>query len=286
MIPFKSIYRFFSSKYQSVHLDYKVELKPRFTDTTDTFGLLYKIVNNQRDEYKKRLEGFILLKSQIHSIQKMGTGPDDSEPRWNNGYLPGLDIIGIYGMIAEMQPSMFLEIGSGNSTMVARKCIREQGLRTQIVSVDPYPRAAIDHLSDQVIRSAVENVENLKSITSKLQKGDILFIDNSHRVLPNSDALICFLEIMPFLKPGVIVHIHDIYIPYDYPQFMCDRLYNEQYVLMAFMISNPKWFKVLLPNYFISEDTELSTVLNEIWNHPNLEGVERHGGSFWVEMNG
>jgi hypothetical protein len=177
-----------------------------------------------------------------------------------------------------------LEIGSGNSTIVACKCVKEQNLSTRIISIDPYPRASIDHLADEVIRSAVETVENLKSYTSLLQKGDTIFVDNSHRVLPNSDALIFFLEILPFLKPVVIVHLHDIYIPYEYPQFMCDLLYNEQYMPMAFMIANPRWFKILLPNYFISEDAELSSILQSLWNHPNLHGVEKHGGSFWFEM--
>jgi hypothetical protein len=285
MSKLKSFVKFLSNRFQTVHLEYKVELKPRFNKGSETFEHLYELVNTNRNDYSARLKSFLKYLPQLQAIEKSSGNSQDSNPRWNNGFLPGLDIVGIYGMIAESKPNIFLEIGSGNSTMVARKCVTEQKLSTQIISIDPYPRASIDHLSDKVIRSAVETVENLKSYTSLLQKGDILFIDNSHRVLPNSDSLICFLEILPFLKPGVIVHVHDIYIPYEYPQFMCDRLYNEQYMLMAFMMANPKWFKVLLPNYFISEDAELSSILQDLWNHPNLQGVEKHGGSFWFEKN-
>jgi hypothetical protein len=280
----KSIYRFFSKRYQTVHLDYKVEPRPRLSESSPTFRLLYEQVNKNRLEYAELLSRFMNYSANLQKIQKSETGNDDSEPKWNNDYLPGLDVVSIYGMIAESKPSIFLEIGSGNSTMVARKCIRENNLSTQIISIDPFPRASIDHLSDQVVRSALESVDHLETYTSQLKKGDILFIDNSHRLLPNSDVLICFLEILPFLKPGVIVHVHDIYIPYEYPQFMCDRMYNEQYMLIAFMIANPNWFKILMPNFFISEDKELSSILNDFWKHPNLEGVERHGGSFWFEM--
>ncbi|MGB1295455.1 MAG: class I SAM-dependent methyltransferase [Flavobacteriales bacterium] len=174
-------------------------------------------------------------------------------------------------------------MGSGNSTKVVKKAIVDGGLETKITSIDPYPRANIDHLADQVIRKPLENLSD-HIIFDNLEKGDILFIDNSHRCLPNSDVTVCFLEILPRLKPGVIVHVHDIYIPYDYPQFMCDRAYSEQYVLAAMIMSNPKKYKTIMPNYFVSEDNELKQILNPIWEHPNLKTVERHGGSFWLEI--
>ena len=84
------------------------------------------------------------------------------------------------------------------------------------------------------------------------------------------------------MKKGVFVHVHDIYLPYDYPQFMCDRFYNEQYVLAAFVLANPSKYKTILPNYFISEDKELSEIISPMWNHSNLKNVERHGGSYWL----
>jgi len=80
------------------------------------------------------------------------------------------------------------------------------------------------------------------------------------------------------------VHVHDIYIPFDYPQFMCDRAYSEQYILAAFLLSNPEKYKPILPNYFISEDEQLNGILSPIWNLDSLQGVEHHGGSFWFEV--
>src|SRR5690606_34794537 len=144
--------------------------------------------------------------------------------------------------------------------------------------------AQIDHLADKVIRQPFENLTDNSFIVDSLEANDILFIDNSHRVFPNSDGMICFLELLPRLKKGVIVHIHDIYLPYDYPQFMCDRFYNEQYVLAAFVLANPSRYRTLLPNYFVSEDAELADVLSPFWNLPQMAGVERHGGSYWLQI--
>jgi hypothetical protein len=281
----KSIYRFLSPKFQNLQLEYKVNVKPRYGYGKPAHTLLYEIINQNRQTYKENLDFFLMYSENIQSIKESNDKNDENNPTWNNGFLPGLDIIGIYGIITKFKPNLYIEIGSGNSTKVARKAIKENDLGTEIVSIDPYPRANIDHLANKVIRDSFENLPDNQFIIDSLNKNDILFIDNSHRVFPNSDAMICFLEIIPFLKKGVIVHIHDIYLPYDYPQFMCDRFYNEQYILAAFLIANSQKFNTILPNFFISEDENLSKKIAPIWNHPNLLNVEKHGGSFWFQIN-
>jgi hypothetical protein len=221
--------------------------------------------------------------SQFQDIKKSGSDSDPLNPTWNNGYLPGLDIMGIYTLLAEIKPRKYIEVGSGYSTKVAYRAKKQNNLDTEIISIDPQPRAEIDKLADKIIREPFEN--NDFRFIYDLDENDILFIDNSHRILPNSDSLVFFLEVLPFLKKGVIVHLHDIYLPYDYPQFMCDRFYSEQYGLAMFLLANPTKYKPILPNYFISTDKELSGIIEPVWNHPNLEGVERHGGSFWLRIN-
>lgn len=281
----KSVYRFLSPKFQTVHLDYRVTSVPRYGHGKPPHSLLYALIDEHRAHYAATLSSFLNYTEAIQAIRPSKEETDENQPAWNNGFLPGLDIIGLYGMIATRKPSTYIEIGSGNSTKVARKAIRENGLSTRIISIDPCPRAAIDHLADEVIRSPFEDLNDLAFLLDALGENDILFIDNSHRVFPNSDALRCFLEVLPSLKKGVIVHIHDIYLPYDYPQFMCDRFYNEQYTLAAFILANPEKYCTILPNYFISEDEELSGVIAAMWEHPHLMGVERHGGSFWLEVH-
>lgn len=273
-----------SPKFQTLHLEYKINVQPRYGYGKPAHTLLYEIINQNRAIFKDNLHFFLNYSNKIQSIKINSDEKDENNPTWNNGFLPGLDIIGIYGMIAKYKPDNYIEIGSGNSTKVARKAISENQLNTKITSIDPFPRANIDHLADCVMREPFENLNDNKFIVESLNENDILFIDNSHRVFPNSDATICFLELLPFLRKGVIVHIHDIYLPFDYPQFMCDRFYNEQYMLAAFLLANPEKFKTILPNYFISEDDELKKLISPIWDHPNLHDVERHGGSFWIQI--
>lgn len=279
----KSLYRFLNPGYQSLFLEYKVDLKPRYGHGRNAHSDLYQIINAGRDEYTQLLNKALSLKDRFWVIKDASAETNHRLPAWNNGYLPGLDMVAIYTLLTEFKPAKYIEIGSGNSTKVAFKAKNEQGLQTEIISVDPMPRGEITGIADKIIREPFENT-NL-DVPGILKENDVLFVDNSHRILPNSDSMVFFLEVLPKLKKGVIVHIHDIYLPYDYPQFMCDRFYSEQYGLAMYLLSNPEKYKTLLPNYFISEDKELSRVLEPLWNHPGLEKVERHGGSFWLKIN-
>ena len=278
----KKFYKFLSPKWQKLYMDYPVQFTPRYGFGKPPHGQLYNIINETRVKYSRLLEEALNYTSVFQAIKKQEDETDSLQPTYNNHFLPGLDIIGIYTLLAKYKPERYVEVGSGNSTKVAYKAIKDQGLQTKIISIDPHPRAEIDTISDEVIRKPFENIDI--DFLLSLKENDILFIDNSHRVLPNSDATVFFLEILPRLNPGVIVHIHDIYLPYDYPQFMCDRFYSEQYTLAAFILANPTRYSTLLPNYFISEDKELSQILAPIWNHPNLQDVERHGGSYWLQI--
>ncbi len=278
----KTLYRFLSPKYQNFFFEYKTDMRPRFGHGNGPAhrGLL-EVVESHRDKYEALLNESLEYIDVFHSITK---SEDDSEPHWNNGFLPGLDIVMLYTLLRHYRPKLYVEIGSGNSTKVVRKAIIDGNCDTQVVSIDPYPRASIDSISDKVHRVPLEELKD-DSIFKQLDEGDILFIDNSHRCLPNSDVTVCFLEVLPLLKKGVIVHIHDIYIPFDYPQFMCDRFYSEQYGLAFYLLANPERYRTIFPCFFVSEDSELSQIIAPIWEHPNLEGVEKHGGSFWLQVN-
>ncbi len=279
----KQIYRFLNPKFQNLFLEYKVNFKPRYGHGKPAHPALLKTIEANRDTYKAFILKALENKENIWSIKNTKAENDPKNPAWNNGFLPGLDIIGIYTLLKHFKPKKYIEIGSGNSTKVAYKAKSEQNLPTKIISIDPMPRAEIDQLADTVIRKPFENTNF--DIINELEENDILFIDNSHRILPNSDSMVFYLEILPRLKKGVIVHIHDIYLPYDYPQFMCDRFYSEQYGLAMYILANPQKYQTIFPNYFVSEDKELSELLAPIWDHPNLAGVERHGGSYWLKIN-
>jgi hypothetical protein len=279
----KQIYRFLSPKFQNLFLDYKVDFRPRYGHGKPPHGQLYEVINAHRADYATHLQKALTYLQPLSTIKEARHETDPNQPVWNNGFLPGLDIVGIYTMIAAYQPKQYIEIGSGNSTKVAFKAKNEQSRHTKIISIDPLPRAEIDHLADQVIREPFENTHF--DLINRLEENDILFVDNSHRILPNSDAMVFFLEVLPRLKNGVIVHIHDVYLPYDYPQFMCDRFYSEQYGLAMYLLANAQKYRTILPNYFISEDKELSSIMAPMWQQPHLHQVEQHGGSFWLQIH-
>ncbi len=117
-----------------------------------------------------------------------------------------------------------------------------------------------------------------------------MFFDGSHRVFSNSDASVFFLEVMPRLKPGVIVHIHDIALPDDYPEIWSRRLYNEQYALAAMLLCGRPPFRILAPIAFLCRDKALSESIESILSPPGKPSIplspdpETPNGSFWVEM--
>ncbi|MDF1573765.1 MAG: class I SAM-dependent methyltransferase [Bacteroidales bacterium] len=278
----KQLYRFLSPRFQNLFLEYKVHPKPRYGHGLPAHPELLKIIDANRETYIKLLEKALANKKKIWEIRDSKEETDKAKPSWNNGYLPGLDIIGIYTILARFKPKRYIEIGSGNSTRVAHKAFMENDLSTEFISIDPRPRTEIDQLPNRMIREPFENVT--LDIVAELNANDVLFLDNSHRIFPNSDSMVFFMEILPRLKRGVIVHLHDIYLPYDYPQFMCNRFYSEQYGLAFYLLSNPDKYEPILPNYYISEDQELSGLIAPIWDHENLRNVERHGGSFWLRI--
>lgn len=278
----KSFLKRIHPKYQALINEYPVDMKPRYGHGKPPHRQLYDIINSDREVYSGLIDAALGHKDKIAEIKDSRSVTDSTKPGWNNGFLPGLDIIAIYTMIAEYKPKRYVEVGSGNSTKVAFKAKQEQHNNLEITSIDPMPRAEIDELADIVIRKPFEDIDY--QMILELEKGDILFIDNSHRILPNSDSMVFYMEILPRLKEGVLVHIHDIYLPYDYPQFMCDRFYTEQYGLAMYIMANPTRYKTIFPCYFVSEDPKLAKQLEPIWNHKNMSGVERHGGSYWLQI--
>ena len=267
---------------QTIHLKYKVKPAPRFGHGKPPHSLLKNIIEKNSDGYAGLLNEVLKFEGQYAELDRQLHGSLSGVSIWNNGYLPGLDTMILYTMIATHQPSNYVEIGSGYSTLVASQAINNSDLQTRILCIDPKPRHSVEKVADQIIYEPIEDCD-LDEILS-LQDGDILFFDGSHMILPNNDCTIFFLEILPFLKSGVVVQIHDIYLPYDYPQFMCDRFYSEQYGLAIYLMSNPSKYRILSPNYYISHDEYLSSIISKLWLNSNLKKAEKHGGSFWFEI--
>jgi hypothetical protein len=210
------------------------------------------------------------------------SGAEDPNPGWINGMQPALDGMLLYTLARTLNPSIYLEVGSGNSTKFVRRAISDHGLRTRIVSIDPYPRAEVDALCDEVIREAFEDVPDLR-YWEMLSSGDIVFIDNSHRSFQNSDVTVFFTEVLPALPPGVAYGIHDIFLPDDYPAGWSCRFYNEQYLLTAYLLGGAGGDAVIFPGMFVSGDPACRELLQPLLGHAYFAGVERHAGGFWLQ---
>lgn len=276
----KTIFFALKDNSRTILLDYPNIPKPFYTKQ-NPHTLLKAIIDSEKKSYEMLLEKVLLYKNFLFSIKDISNKVNDEEPNWNAGHLPGLDIIMIYTLIAEYKPKRYVEIGSGTSTKVVYKAKNENNLSTQIISIDPNPRLEIDKLCTEVHRKYVHEI-NI-NFFKQLSAGDILFLDGSHMLLPNSDVQYFFMEILPVLQKGIVIHIHDIYLPYDYPQFMCNRYYNEQYILASTLLANSNTYKIICPNYYIFETEELHSILNPLWKNEVFDNVEKHGGSFWFK---
>ena len=277
----KQLYRFLNPKFQNIFIDYPVQQRPRYGHGRPYHDRLDSIIESYEEQYISSLRSIVKYQDDLELLSDRI--PEALGFRWRNEYFPGLDTAMLYVMVAEQAPKKYVEIGSGVSTIVAAQASQDHELKTKFVSIDPQPRKEIAHLVDRSIQDRLEDID--MSLFDELDDGDILFVDNSHRILPNSDSMVFYMEILPRLRSGVVVHIHDIYLPADYPQFMCDRFYSEQYGLAIALMNNPQRYKILAPNFYISETPHLAKQIESLWDHPSMINVERHGGSFWFRIN-
>ncbi len=162
----------------------------------------------------------------------------------------------LYCMIRHFRPRLMIEIGGGMSTLLSAQALernRTEGADGKLISIEPYPDERLTKGLPgfvQLYRTEVQQVP--LSVFEMLDPGDILFIDSSHICMINSDVNYEFLEILPRVKPGVVIHVHDIYLPreYDVAFFKRHRVFlNEQYLLQAFLTYNSEFEVLWAGNY-------------------------------------
>jgi hypothetical protein len=265
--------------------DYPVSYEPRYGHKSPPPAAITSLIEEGREEYRSFLTAVAAMKPLTDTI---GFEPDANpeQPYWNSGWLPPRDGVAMMHFLMKLKPKRFLEIGSGNSTKFARLAIRHAGLSTIITSIDPEPRAEIDQICDRVVRSGLQDVD--LSVFDQLEAGDILSFDGSHRVFTDSDVTVFFLEVVPRLPAGVIIQVHDIFWPMDYPAQWGRRYYSEQYLLGMLLVAARSKIKILLANAFIDQDPELAAIAAPLLpNDPARmarfgEGV--WANAFWFEL--
>jgi len=149
-------------------------------------------------------------------------------PRWDQDWFPRLDAAAAYAIVRMTRPRRIVEVGSGHSTRFLARAVADGALGTEIMSIDPEPRASIPRAVSW-LQMPVQACD--VQLFHSLEPGDILFIDSSHQVKPASDVQFLLDEALPRLASGVRVHFHDVFLPDDYPPDWAWRRYNEQHAV-------------------------------------------------------
>jgi hypothetical protein len=215
-------------------------------------------------------------------------GPIDSAPELTyepfNGTYGLPDAAVLYGMLRALRPSRVVEVGGGNSTLVTLQALarnRADGAPCEHVCIEPFEMPWLERTGTTILRSIVQDVP--MDPFEALENGDVLFIDNSHMIRPQGDVLHMVQRILPRLKPGVVVHIHDLFSPRDYPEtWLLEKMlmWNEQYLVEAFLTCNDA-FEVLVPSHHVYRDhRDVFNVLRpELAHEPKPHQVPT---SFWI----
>jgi predicted O-methyltransferase YrrM len=216
-------------------------------------------------------------------LEDAGARGDDGglRPTFDNlAFGPG-DAELLYSMIRERKPKRVIEVGSGHSTRFAARALdrnRTEGVVAQHICVEPYESPWLEQLGVEVLREPVESIG--LSLFRSLEANDILFVDSSHVVRPQGDVLYLLHSVFPELSPGVLVHVHDVFTPRDYPLAWLERrwFWTEQYVLEALLVHSPRYEVVLALNHlFHDHRSALLRVCPALRQMP-----EKEPSSFWM----
>lgn len=208
---------------------------------------------------------------------------NETEFYYDNGFYESGDAEYLYNVIRHFKPVRIIEIGSGHSTLMARNAISKNKLENpgyicHHICIEPFEQPWLEKVEIELIREKVENLDT--AFFQKLESNDILFIDSSHIIRPQGDVLFEYLELLPTLKPGVIIHIHDIFSPKDYPDAWVFNhlLWNEQYLLEAFLTFNTGFRIIGALNYLTHKHrNEFAEKCPVFANQPG-----REPGAFWM----
>jgi hypothetical protein len=199
-----------------------------------------------------------------------------------NPAFPRQDAFALHAMIRHFQPRRFIEIGCGFSSCMVLDTLEQLGWRTQLTFVEPYPELLLklvqpeDQKRFELKATFIQDVP--LEFYASLEANDILFVDTSHVSKIGSDVNHIFFQILPCLKPGVLIHFHDIWYPFEYPRDWLDRgmFWNEAYLLRAFLMFNSR-FQIVMYNDYLSK-----CAAEHIRNKFTTLQEANRGGSIWL----
>lgn len=212
-------------------------------------------------------------------INRFGHGT----PGVSNTYCNTPDAEIYAAMIMDRNPPSLVEIGSGFSTLIARKAVSFAGSETKIAVYDPYPRTDVKDAADEL---NLVPVERSSLVTRAWSAKDLLFIDSSHICRTRGDLPFLFCNVIPSLPAGVLVHVHDIFLPYDYPNLYDQWCHTEQY-LLACMLAHSRRYRVVLATHWLSrtQPEVMNATFGPLAGTPS-SAPHHLGCSFWFEVVG
>ena len=207
-------------------------------------------------------------------------GRDDRDPTWGRSMFPAFDGAAAYTMVRKARPRRILEIGSGNSTRFLARALRDGAIDCAFTCIDPAPRMPVESLGVEWIPRVLS--EDDAEICIGFELDDILFVNSSHILLPGTDVDIAFNRIFPTLPEGVLVHLHDIFLPFDYPPNMRRWRYSEQNALVPWIVTG--FFEVVFPAHCVRR-AHGDRVEARLGRH--VPPLRRPGpGSIWLRRDG
>lgn len=200
---------------------------------------------------------------------------------WNNPAFSRTDAMSYYCMLRLLRPKHVVEIGSGYSTLVADRALRDNG-GGDITVIEPYPKSFLQRVESvsALIERPVQKIPE-RELVRIVDSADVWFIDSTHTVKTGSDCLYIYLKIMPQVRSEVMCQSHDIYLPYAPPQALALKhnvFWTEQYLLQAYLLDNPKARVVFGSNYALRQMPEASKRLM-------ASRYEDGGASLWYWLN-
>jgi predicted O-methyltransferase YrrM len=189
----------------------------------------------------------------------------------------------LHGVIRHYKPRRIIEVGSGVSSYCMLKALEknkeEFGSDFKMTLIEPYASDELQALDQaELIQKPVQNVPF--EVFGELTAGDLLFIDSSHTIKPGSDVNYLILEVLPRLRPGVIIHFHDIFLPYDYPRNVLNSYFQwmETSLLRAYLVHNQRAQIIFcLSQLHYDRQGDLRKVFPEYNPAPDENGLEVTG---------
>jgi methyltransferase family protein len=221
----------------------------------------------------------VIAEIEGHGERLLGVGGPAPQPRFDQDWFPRLDAAAAYAIVCRARPGRIVEVGSGHSTRFLARAIVDENLETELVCIDPAPRASLRGLPVRRIEDVVQRVPD--TWFSRLQPGDVLFVDSSHVLMPGTDVDWLLNRVLPGLAVGVLVHFHDIFLPDPYPAAWAWRGYNEQQALAPLLHGGG--YECLFASHYVA--TRLAHHL-ERGALAQLPGPAAPESSIWLKRRG